>query len=147
MGVRVQATDFDLARELAALRDGRTDMGAIASFMGTVRDVPLLLEHYPSMSLRVLQDLRAQALARFDLLDVRIVHRHGALQPGDQIVLVLAAARHRHAAIHAVDFVMDTLKSSAPFWKREGGDWVQQRATDLDAAKSWPSFPPGDDAA
>ncbi len=143
----MQAADFDLACELKALRGGRTDMGAIASFMGTVRDVPLLLEHYPGMSLRVLQDLRAQALARFDLLEVRIVHRHGILQPGDQIVLVLAAACHRHAAIRAVDFIMDTLKSNAPFWKQEGDHWVQQRAHDLDAAQAWQSFPRGDDVS
>ena len=137
MEVRVQSEDFELATELAAIRNNRVEIGAIASFIGTVRDIPLLIEHYPSMSLRVLKTLRSQAIKRFDLVDARIIHRFGNLRPGEQIVLVLSASRHRKAALLSVDFIMDTLKSTAPFWKQEQGVWIKQNRKDLDAAEAW----------
>ena len=137
MSVRVQTVDFDIGQEIAALTKGRCDGGAISSFIGTVRDVPLVLEHYPGMTERALKDIHHQALTRFDLLGARLIHRTGALNPGDQIVLALALARHRQAALEATSFMMDQLKTVAPFWKLEAGKWVTPRTRDQEAAKTW----------
>ena len=135
--VRVQTEDFDLATEIQAFTAGRTDGGALASFIGLVRDVPLNLEHYPGMTETALETLHAQAMAQFDLLDACLIHRVGALQPGDQIVLTLALSRHRQAALDAVAFLMDRLKTDAPFWKLEPEGWVTQRAADRAASAAW----------
>jgi len=137
VSVSVQSHDFDLGAELQALSAGRSDVGAVASFIGTVRDTPLTLEHYPGMTERALQDLYDAAMDRFDLQAARLIHRYGPLQPGDQIVLVLALSRHRQAALEATSFLMDRLKTDAPFWKLEGETWVDQRQSDLDAATTW----------
>lgn len=137
MSVQVQTEDFDLARELAELQAGRTDIGAVCTFTGTVRDVPLTLEHYPGMTEAALQTIHAEAMTRFDLLDAHLIHRHGPLQPGDNIVLVIALSRHRQAAFDAANFMMDRLKTDAPFWKLEDGEWVAQRQSDVSAAKAW----------
>lgn len=137
MSVSVQQADFDLAAELAALRHGRTDLGALVSFIGSVRDVPLTLEHYPAMTERALMALEAEAAQRFNLCASRLIHRYGALNPGDQIVLVLTASRHRAAAFAATQFLIDKLKTEVPFWKLENGTWVEQRADDRHAARDW----------
>ena len=137
MSVRVQAEDFDIGAEIEALRQGRTDIGAICSFVGTVRDVPLALEHYPGMTERALEQIYIDAQDRFDMIRGRIVHRFGPLQPSDNIVLVIALSRHRQAAFDAANYMMDRLKTDAPFWKLENDTWVEQRAGDVAAAKSW----------
>ena len=137
MSVRVQTEDFDLAQELAEIRAGRTDAGAACIFTGTVRDVPLTLEHYPGMTEAALQAIREAALDRFDLLDARLVHRSGPLQPGDNIVLTITLSRHRQAAFDAANFMMDRLKTEAPFWKLEDGNWVERRPEDRAAADRW----------
>lgn len=146
--VRVQADDFDLGVEIAALTAGRTDIGAVVSFIGLVRDRGaagtlhrLELEHYPGMTERALARLVDQARARWPLQAVRVIHRIGALAPGAQIVLVLTASPHRGAAFAAAEFLMDHLKTDAPFWKREsgpeGGTWVDARDTDTAARDRW----------
>ncbi len=148
MSVSVQQGDFDVAAEMAALRAGRTDIGAIVSFTGLVRDSAhgeeisdMELEHYPGMTEKALQDIEAKANARWPLQATRIVHRFGRLSPGEQIVLVLTASPHRHAAFEAAEFLMDFLKSRAPFWKKEGtgdgGRWVDARDSDEDALSRW----------
>lgn len=137
MGVSVQGEDFDLGQEIAALTTGRTDLGAVASFIGTVRDVPLNLEHYPGMTERALQDIYEAAIRRFDLRAARLIHRYGPLQPGDQIVLVIACSAHRAAALQAIEFIMDRLKTDAPFWKLEGDQWVDARESDTRARNRW----------
>lgn len=145
MSVSVQADDFDLGAELAALRAGRSDIGALVSFSGLVREMPgggaLMLEHYPGMTEKALAAIEAEAQARWQLQASRIVHRYGALAPGDQIVLVAAASRHRHAAFEAASFMMDYLKSRAPFWKKEGQGadavWVDAREADTAALRRW----------
>ncbi|UXY15858.1 molybdenum cofactor biosynthesis protein MoaE [Chitiniphilus purpureus] len=152
--IAVQHADFDLGAELAALDDPARACGAVASFVGRVRrdtggDVPLsalTLEHYPGMTEKVLRELAAGAGERFSLQAVTVVHRIGLLRPGEQIVLVLAAAPHRKAALAAVDFLMDHLKSVAPFWKCEqyGAQrhWVQARADDEAALARWQTSTP-----
>lgn len=146
--VRVQAADFDLGAEVAALRAGKPGVGAVAAFVGTVRDVndgsgvsTLTLEHYPGMTERALERIAEQAHARFRIEDCLIVHRVGLLQPLDQIVLVAVTSAHRGDAFDACAFVMDYLKTQAPFWKRErtpeGERWVEARATDDEAAARW----------
>jgi len=145
MAVSVQAEDFDIGVELAALHAGRGDIGAVVSFSGLVRAVPggggLCLEHYPGMTEKALAQIEAQAVARWDLRASRIVHRYGALEMGAQIVLVIAAAPHRDAAFEAARYMMDYLKSRAPFWKKEGqGDaarWVDARDDDEGALQRW----------
>ena len=126
-----------MGAEIAALQSGRTDVGAICNFIGTVRDTPLTLEHYPGMTEQALQAIHDDALDRFGLIDARLIHRFGALQPGEQIVGVIALSRHRQAAFDAANFMMDRLKTDAPFWKLEGDTWVDQRQSDLEAAKTW----------
>jgi molybdopterin synthase catalytic subunit len=135
--IRVQEQDFDIGAEIAKLTAGRSDIGAIVTFLGTVRDQygaveTMTLEHYPGMTERELQRIEAEAHARWTLQASLIVHRYGALTPGDNIVLVVTASAHRDAAFDAARFLMDYLKTSAPLWKREvgpGGErWVE--ATD-----------------
>jgi len=148
MAVRVQHEDFDLGAEVAALRDGNPGVGAVTSFIGTVRDVSegasvsaMELEHYPGMTEKALEKIEAAARARWPLLGVTIVHRVGLLQPLDQIVLVAVASAHRGAAFAACEFIMDYLKSEAPFWKKEdtpeGARWVDARVSDDAALRRW----------
>ncbi len=146
--IRVQAQDFDIGAEIAALRKGRTDAGAIAAFAGTVREqaksgaiTAMTLEHYPGMTEKELARIEAEAHARWPLLDSLIVHRVGRLFPGDNIVLVVTLSAHRQAAFEAAQFLMDYLKTSAPFWKTEetsqGNRWVAARDSDEEGAARW----------
>jgi len=144
--IRVQQEDFDIGAEIAALTAGRTDIGAIVTFTGTVRDQAgaveeMTLEHYPGMTERELERIEAEASAKWPLQASLIVHRYGTLQPGDNIVLVVTASEHRDAAFDAARFLMDYLKISAPFWKREtgtgGSRWVEVELRDDDATASW----------
>jgi molybdopterin synthase catalytic subunit len=147
--IRVQAEDFDLGAELAALRAGRQDIGAIASFVGLVRemaphgsgDQSMTLEHYPGMTEKMLAEIEAEAQKRWPLQASLIIHRYGRLLPGDQIVLVACASPHRQAAFEACQFLMDWLKTKAPFWKLEQvagqGQWVDARESDEAAAQRW----------
>lgn len=148
MTVRVQTADFDIGAEIARLREGDRGIGAIASFIGTVRDVNdasaitgMTLEHYPGMTEAALDEIVADARGRFDIRDALVIHRVGALAPGDQIVLVAVTSAHRGAAFTACEFVMDALKTRAPFWKKErlpdGERWVEARASDDEAARRW----------
>ncbi|TNE62736.1 MAG: molybdenum cofactor biosynthesis protein MoaE [Alphaproteobacteria bacterium] len=145
--VLVQEADFDIGAEIAALRAGRTDIGAIVSFTGTVRDLDgglkaMTLEHYPGMTEAELARIATEAEARWPLQGCRIIHRFGRLLPGDQIVLVITLSAHRQAAFEAADFLMDFLKSKAPFWKKEetegGAEWVAAKDSDTDALDRWP---------
>jgi len=146
--IKVQAEDFDVGREMAALRQGNTAIGGMAAFVGLVRDLAdgrdvaaMTLEHYPGMTERQLQAIEAEARQRWPLEDCLIIHRHGRLEPGDQIVLVVTASAHREAAFESAAFLMDWLKTKAPFWKREegaaGAQWVDARGSDDDAAARW----------
>ncbi len=141
----VTEADFDLGAEAARLEDG-PDTGAVVTFTGRVRDVKdglhyMQLEHYPSMTERALTDIAEQAQARWPLSGVTIIHRHGTLRPGDRIMMVATASRHRDAALQSASFLMDYLKSRAPFWKKEvtdkGASWVEARQSDEDALESW----------
>lgn len=146
--IRVQAEDFDVGVELARLTAGNTSIGGVALFVGLVRDVAggssvgaMTLEHYPGMTERQLERIEAEARARWPLDATLVVHRYGRLLPGDQIVLVVCASAHREAAFEACAFLMDWLKTKAPFWKAEetpaGPRWVEARATDDAAAARW----------
>ena len=143
--VRVQAAPFDTGAEMAALLAGREDIGGVGCFVGVVRGGDILamtLEHYPGMTERALHAIAAQAEARWDLLGCTLIHRHGRLLPGEPIVLVLAASRHRQAALDATAFLIDWLKTRAPFWKQEErvdgtSAWVDARETDDTAAARW----------
>jgi molybdopterin synthase catalytic subunit len=149
VSVRVQIEDFDIGREVAALTSGSTDIGAIVTFTGVVRgtagDAPIssmTLEHYPGMTEAELEKVEAEAHKRWSLNGTRIVHRVGTLAPGDNIVLVVAASAHRHSAFEAAAFLMDYLKTRAPFWKKETdaagtGHWVDARESDTDALEKW----------
>ena len=148
MPVRVQTEDFDVGAEIAALRAGNPGVGAVVSFVGTVRDLndglgvsTLTLEHYPGMTERSLEEICARAHERWDLLDVLVIHRVGELRPLDQIVLVVVTSAHRGEAFRACEFVMDYLKTQAPFWKKEvtpeGARWVEARESDDRAAERW----------
>ena len=148
MPVRVQLEDFDAGAEMTRLRAADARVGAVAAFVGTVRDVndasrvaTLTLEHYPGMTEKALDAIVAEARARFDIYDALVVHRVGRLQPTDQIVLVVVTSAHRGAAFDACRFLMDYLKTRAPFWKREdtpgGSRWVESRETDEKAAERW----------
>jgi len=152
MTVRVQASDFDVSRELAALRAGDRRVGAVAVFIGTVRDIndeatiaALTLEHYPGMTEKALVAIVDEAKARWDILDALVIHRVGELVPADQIVLVAVTSAHRGEAFAACEFIMDYLKTRAPFWKKEatpdGVRWVDARASDDDAAARWNAAP------
>jgi molybdopterin synthase catalytic subunit len=146
--IRVQAEDFDAAAEAAALTRERADIGAVVTFVGLCRDEGgklsrLEIEHYPDMAEAELARVAGEAEARWPLLGVTIIHRFGNIAPGEQIVLVVAASAHRGAAFAAADFLMDYLKTRAPFWKRahrsDGSveDWVEAKATDDEAAARW----------
>ena len=148
MPVRVQTADFDLSEEVRALRAGRPEVGAVVTFVGTVRDMnegasvaELELEHYPGMTEKALEDIVARACARFKLTDALVVHRVGPMQPQEQIVLVVTLGAHRGEAFAACEFVMDYLKSDAPFWKKEqtpeGARWVDARSSDATALRRW----------
>ncbi len=148
MSVRVQQEDFDLSAEVAALRAGQPGVGAVAAIVGLVRDMnegsgvsEMALEHYPGMTEKALEAIVAEARARWDILGARIIHRVGTLQPCDQIVLVAGSSAHRGEAFAACEFIMDYLKTRAPFWKREvtpaGARWVDARETDDSAAARW----------
>ena len=146
MIVRVQAEDFDTGAELADFAADRQDVGAVVSFTGVVRDSDGVLdrmeiEHYPGMTERALTDIAATAMSRWELADALVIHRHGALRPGERIMMVATAAAHRRAAFEAADFLMDYLKSRAPFWKKEftrdGAEWVAAKDADEDALTRW----------
>lgn len=150
--IRVQEPDFDVGEEYRRFCEGRTNIGGVCMFVGLVRDFApvdgidapistMTLEHYPGMTEKQLADIEAQARERWALDDTLIIHRYGRLEPGDQIVMVAAASAHRDAAFEAARFLMDWLKSKAPFWKKEqtatGAQWVDAREDDDEAARAW----------
>ena len=148
MSVRVQIEDFDVSQEMLALRKKNPKVGAVASFVGVVRDLndgedvsTLELEHYPGMTERALELIVNEAKTRWDIYDTLIIHRVGALEPLDQIVLVIVTSAHRGESFKACEFLMDYLKTRAPFWKKEqtssGERWVEARASDAEAAERW----------
>jgi molybdopterin synthase catalytic subunit len=148
MAVRVQREDFDIAAEIAAFRRADPAIGAIASFIGLVRDVNdgeavagMTLEHYPGMTEKALAGIVDEAKHRWDIIDALVIHRVGELKPLDQIVLVVVTGAHRGEAFAACEFIMDYLKARAPFWKKEqtaqGARWVEARASDDQAAERW----------
>lgn len=148
MPIRVQTADFDLAAEIAQLRRNDPGIGAVVSFVGTVRDIndgasvaTMELEHYPGMTEKALQQIVADAKARWEICDALVIHRIGALMPLDQIVLVAVTSRHRGAAFAACEFIIDYLKTEAPFWKKEqtpeGARWVDARDSDAQALDKW----------
>ena len=135
---RAQAEPFDVAAESALLTNGRTDIGALVTFTGLVRDTPLTLEHYPAMTERQLAAIARQAESRWPLLAGIVIHRYGTLAPAEPIVLVAIASAHRAAAFESAEFLMDWLKTRAPFWKHEAGaGWVSAKASDDLAASRW----------
>ncbi len=148
MSVSVQTEDFDIAAEIDALAATDLNIGAVVTFTGLVREMTqagaiqtMELEHYPGMTERALTDIVDQAKARWPLQGARIIHRYGPLEPGDRIVLVVTASRHREAAFEAAAFLMDYLKTKAPFWKKEAGahgaEWVDAREADDTATARW----------
>ncbi|NUB12970.1 molybdopterin synthase catalytic subunit MoaE [Azospirillum brasilense] len=148
MTVKVQSEDFDVGAELAAMTGGKTGIGGVTLFVGLVRDMAggesvsaMTLEHYPGMTERQLEAIEAEARARWPLDDVLIIHRYGRLEPGDRIVLVATASAHREAAFESCHFLIDWLKTRAPFWKMEatpeGERWVEAKDSDDAAAARW----------
>ena len=148
MTVRIQTEDFDAGAEMAAMRKGNPAVGAVASFVGVVRNAnegdavsEMTLEHYPGMTEKSIEEIVQQARGRWNVVDALVVHRIGTLKPTDQIVLVVVASAHRGDAFAACEFIMDYLKTRAPFWKKEetaeGARWVDARATDDIAAERW----------
>jgi molybdopterin synthase catalytic subunit len=147
VSVRIQTEAFDVSAELSALHGGDTSVGAIAAFVGTVREaassgaLSLTLEHYPGMTEDALDAIISEARSRFDLIDCLIVHRVGKMLPAEAIVLVAVTAAHRKVAFQTCEFVMDFLKTRAPFWKKEttrdGSHWVAARDSDEEAANDW----------
>ncbi len=146
--IRVQREDFDIGAEMARLTEGRHDIGGVASFVGLVRDLAggeaagaMTLEHYPGMTERKLAEIEAEAQRRWPLAATLVIHRYGRLEPGDRIVLVATASVHRQAALESCAFLIDWLKTKAPFWKLEdsgdGARWVEARDSDDDAAARW----------
>jgi molybdopterin synthase catalytic subunit len=146
--IRVQPGPFDPHAETAAFAASRGEAGALASFVGSVRDsahdgqvTALELEHYPGFTERQIEQIDADARARFDVIDTLVIHRHGRMAPGEAIVLVAALSKHRRAALLAVDYLMDRLKTEAPFWKKEvgpeGAAWIEPRADDREAHRRW----------
>jgi molybdopterin synthase catalytic subunit len=146
--IRVQREDFDIGAEIAALTDGRHEIGGVASFVGLVRDIAggaavgaMTLEHYPGMTEKKLAEIEAEAHRRWKLDASLIIHRYGSLEPGDRIVLVVTASAHREAALASCAFLIDWLKTQAPFWKLEetpsGERWVAARDADEAAARRW----------
>ncbi len=156
MKIAVQAEAFDLGAEVAALYRDNPEVGAVASFLGITRDMnegrglaTMTLEHYPGMTEKALEKIVDEAMARWALLDVTVIHRVGELRPTDPIVLVAVASAHRQEAFAACEFIMDYLKTRAPFWKKEvtpeGEKWVDARESDDVAASRWSSQPPAHD--
>ncbi len=148
MPIRIQTQDFDLSTEIAQLRATNPQIGAVVSFIGTVRDMndgssiaEMELEHYPGMTEKALQDIVEQAKARWTIFDALVIHRVGVLKPLDQIVLVAVTSAHRGEAFAACEFIMDYLKTQAPFWKKEqtphGARWVDARTADDAALAKW----------
>ena len=148
MSIKIQEKDFDVSAEIAALRKGDPRVGAVVTFLGTVRDMNdgsqvkgMTLEHYPGMTEKALQDILDQAKARWDIYNTLVIHRVGPLLPEDQIVLVAVTSAHRGEAFAACEFIMDYLKTAAPFWKKEvtpeGARWVDARVTDEAAMARW----------
>ena len=148
MPIRIQEKDFDLSAEVAALRQGDPRVGAVVSFLGTVRDMnegsevqELTLEHYAGMTEKALEEILSQAKSRWDIYQALVIHRIGPLLPEDQIVLVVVTSAHRGEAFAACEFIMDYLKTAAPFWKKEntpeGARWVDARVTDDAAMARW----------
>ncbi len=146
MAVRVQSDAFELGAEVAAFSKGRADMGAIVTFTGVVRDLGgdlkhMLIEHYPAMTQPAIEAIEAEARRRWSLGDCLIIHRHGPLKPGEEIMMVATSAPHRADAFEAAEFLMDYLKSRAPFWKKEvtesGENWVEAKDDDEEALKRW----------
>jgi molybdopterin synthase catalytic subunit len=148
MPVRIQTGDFDIAREIAALREGDARVGAVAAFVGLVRDIndaaavsTLTLEHYPGMTEKALARIVDEAKSRWNVYDALVIHRVGELKPTDQIVLVVVTGAHRGEAFAACEFIMDYLKTRAPFWKKEqtptGERWVEAHTSDDAAAARW----------
>ena len=141
MKVCVQKEDFDLSAEVQALAGKNTNVGAVASFVGVVREVAMTLEHYPGMTERSIAHIVEEARTRWDVIDCTVIHRFGELKPADRIVLVAVASGHRGDAFAACEFIMDYLKTRAPFWKKEqtpqGARWVEARAGDDEAAARW----------
>ena len=146
--IRVQENDFDVSTEIAALRKGDPRVGAVVTFLGTVRDLndgsqvkEMTLEHYPNMTEKALEEIVAQAKSRWDIYQALVIHRVGPLLPEDQIVLVAVTSAHRGEAFAACEFIMDYLKTAAPFWKKEetpdGVRWVDARVTDEAAMARW----------
>ncbi len=146
--IRVQREDFDFGREVAALSDGNSGVGGVCAFSGLVREMAgdakidsMTLEHYPGMTEKALAEIEAEAQRRWPLEDTLIIHRYGRLQPGDQIVLVAASSAHRDAAFDACRFLIDWLKTKAPFWKLEesdsGSEWVEAKDSDNQAHDRW----------
>ncbi len=140
MKVSVQREDFDLGKEVEAIsRDSK--IGAVASFVGRVRDVRMTLEHYPGMTERAIEKIVEEARGRWKVMDCTVIHRHGSLEPNEQIVMVAVAGAHRGEAFAACEFIMDYLKTRAPFWKKEeragGAAWVEARVADDEAAGRW----------
>ncbi len=156
MPVRIQTQDFDAGAEIAALRRGDPKIGAVASFIGVCRDAndgeavkKMTLEHYPGMTEKAIEKIISEARRRWDVMDALVIHRIGELKPTDQIVLVVVTGAHRGEAFAACEFIMDYLKTRAPFWKKEetpqGARWVEARASDDEAAERWE--PPKSSAA
>lgn len=148
MSIYIQTEDFDLSEELKRLRDGRQDIGAVVSFLGTVRDIhddqsilSMELEHYPGMTELVLGEIVDEARRRWDIVDLTVIHRVGKLKLSDQIVLVAVASRHRRDAFMACEYLIDMLKARAPFWKKEetasGMRWVKAKSSDQDVRDRW----------
>ena len=144
MKISVQREDFDSGLEIKNL-SGNGKVGAIASFVGLVRDVPMTLEHYAGMTEREIAKIVAEAKTRWKVMDATVIHRYGELEPGDQIVLVAVASAHRGDAFAACEFIMDYLKTRAPFWKKEhrdeGARWVEAKSADDAAAGRWDAPP------
>lgn len=148
MKISITEADFNLGTEVAELRANQSQIGAVASFVGLVRDInegstvtAMHLEHYPAMTEKALREIVTDAAQRWEIIDTTVIHRIGDLYPNDQIVLVAVAAMHRHDAFAACEFIMDFLKTRAPFWKKEltpdGARWVDARETDESATQRW----------
>jgi molybdopterin synthase catalytic subunit len=148
MSIRIQEADFDLTAEIAQLRQGDSQVGAVVSFLGTVRDLNegsqvkgMTLEHYPGMTEKALEEIIDQAKSRWDIRQTLVIHRVGLLLPEDQIVLVAVTSAHRGEAFSACEFIMDYLKTAAPFWKKEdtpeGSRWVDARVSDESVMARW----------
>ena len=140
MNISVQQEDFDLGLEIRRISRNKS-IGAVASFVGLVRDVAMTLEHYPGMTERAISKIVDEARSRWQVIDCAVIHRYGALQPNDQIVMVAVASGHRGDAFAACEFIMDYLKTQAPFWKKEqtaeGARWVEAKTEDDKAAERW----------